>query len=886
MPEKLMKIASMVACFVLVVMLSACNGGDLEAMVAEGDRYMAEQNYQGAIVIYKTVLEKDPGRMAARLGLGRAYLMSGKIELAETNLEKYRKQNPYDKSVLIDMARLHASMGRNLSAQESLGEFLEAFPDSAEGHEAKGILDMADKNPASAEAELLRALQIEPGRVSASVVLAKVYAEQKRFDEATPIVRSVLEKDPVNKGALYLDASIAAATGNEERMMKAYATLAETYPNEAIAEYMVAKGMLSRKEYDRADTVGQGMIGKFPAEPYGLKIRGLVAFFRGEYASAITFFSGALNKRRDVESFFYLGLSHYGSGNLESALTELRMAADGAPGDTRSLEMISLIYLQQGRIAESIAEAEKVIALNPENAVARTILSDALVASGNSEKALQELERVTELKPEDYGASIKKGLLHMSMGDMGGTEDALQAALNSAPDNTRPRLVLASFYLRSGNRAKAMQTLEQGLNGSPEDASLYIPMARMLLLENKRQEAVGLLAKAKAADPADPAAYSTMATIRLAENDAAGAMAEYDTLLANRPEYADALLQKAAILEAMGRQEDADACYTAALPKGGVKAHFGYAASLIKRGDAEGALSVVERGLALVPLESRLVGLKADLLLRLKRFEDVLALCRDMEMRQSGSSVGLEIRTRLMMGDAKGAQRVARQLCEFSPRNPEGYQALANVHLASGQIDEAVAALEEGVEKAGPEPGLFLALGKLHAGKGDMDKAIAYLDAALKRDPKFVVGHTAKGDVLMAQGKRDKAIESYTKALEIADAFVPALNNLAMVYADMPGKAPESLRLAYTAYSRAPWDPSVLDTFGYSFIRNGKHDEAVKVLEKAAQIAGDNPTVLYHLGLAYSGAGNAGRAREVLQECLKHAGPKEAEAANALLKSL
>lgn len=880
------KIIRLATCLCLVLVIAACTGSDIDEMVSEGNSYLEGQNYQGAIVVFKNVLEKDPSQMAARLGLGRAYLMSGKLELAEKTFEKYQKQNPYDTSVLLDVARLHAAMGRINPALDNLNAFIKAVPDSAEGYEALGIIETARKNYTAAETALNKALQIEPGRVKTNIALAKMYVDQKRFDDAQKALALVFEKDPTNKGALYIDAAVAAAFGDDVRLRKTYAIIAEHYPDEAFAQYMVAKAMLSDKEYDKALAIAQTLEKKFPSEPYAAKIRGMAAFFRGSYIDSIRYLRTALTKRREIDTYYYLGLSHYGEKDLESALTELRYVADGAPKDTRALEMISLIYLQQRRLKESIVEAEKLIAINPDNAVARSILSDAYIVSGDTSKALTELDKISEIRPEDYSASIKKGQLYLAQGDMKNTEEAFQEALQSAPDVVRPRLILASFYVRSGKRDSAMRILEEGISGKKTDAPLYYSLASIHLMNNDRKAAVELLDKAKAADASDPASYSVLASIRLAENDPVAALAEYDALLAKRPAYLGALLEKAAIYEAMGKQAESDANYQEAMKSGSAVAYRGYAASLAKRGEMEEALKTVELGLAQSPFAGPLLGLKADLLLRLKRYDDALSMCRELEARQENSSVGLEIKTRMMMGDHKGALRVAKQFSEFSPKNPEGYQAVSRVHLEAGEPDQAIAALEEGLTKVGPEPPLLLALGRLHTTLGNHDKAIAYIDAALKKDPKLVIGYTAKGDVLLAQGKRDKAVENYTKALEITEAFVPALNNLAMIYADMPGKAPESLRLAYTAYTRAPWNPAVLDTFGYSFMKNGKNEEAVKVLEKAVGISGNNAATLYHLALAYNATGQNDKARATLQECLKHADSQQTELAQTLLNSL
>jgi len=75
----------------------------------------------------------------------------------------------------------------------------------------------------------------------------------------------------------------------------------------------------------------------------------------------------------------------------------------------------------------------------------------------------------------------------------------------------------------------------------------------------------------------------------------------------------------------------------------------------------------------------------------------------------------------------------------------------------------------------------------------------------------------------------------------------------------------------------------VLDTLGYSLLKNGRGKEARKVLEKASALLSKNPTISYHLALADYAAGDSKKAIARMQNTLKMGSfPESAQARSQL----
>ncbi|MDJ0888058.1 MAG: cytochrome c biogenesis factor, partial [Desulfobacterales bacterium] len=92
---------------------------------------------------------------------------------------------------------------------------------------------------------------------------------------------------------------------------------------------------------------------------------------------------------------------------------------------------------------------------------------------------------------------------------------------------------------------------------------------------------------------------------------------------------------------------------------------------------------------------------------------------------------------------------------------------------------------------------------------------------------------------------------------------------------------------ARIAKEKFPDDPGVMDTMGLVYLRKGLIDSAILELEGSAAQLENNPTVRYHLGLAYHLKGDSQRARNELQAALDSDQPfAEKNAAEKLLSEI
>jgi len=162
-------------------------------------------------------------------------------------------------------------------------------------------------------------------------------------------------------------------------------------------------------------------------------------------------------------------------------------------------------------------------------------------------------------------------------------------------------------------------------------------------------------------------------------------------------------------------------------------------------------------------------------------------------------------------------------------------------------------------------------LGALLKSAGRLDEARKEYEEASRRQPKAAVAATTMvGIILSLQQKPDEARKQYEKVLALDPQSPVAANNLAWDYAERGGASLDvALSLAQTAKARLPDNWATSDTLGWIYYKKGLASLAVTALRQGAEQAPTNPSVHYHLGLAYLKNGDQKEARKSLEQALK-----------------
>ena len=118
------------------------------------------------------------------------------------------------------------------------------------------------------------------------------------------------------------------------------------------------------------------------------------------------------------------------------------------------------------------------------------------------------------------------------------------------------------------------------------------------------------------------------------------------------------------------------------------------------------------------------------------------------------------------------------------------------------------------------------------------------------------------GLIYQMQKRNDEARQAFERAVALDPKAPIAANNLAWIYAESGGNLDVALQHAQAAYAASPNSATTADTLGWIYLKKELYPFAIKTLGRAVELDPSNPTLHYHLGLAYARSGDAGTCQD------------------------
>ena len=212
------------------------------------------------------------------------------------------------------------------------------------------------------------------------------------------------------------------------------------------------------------------------------------------------------------------------------------------------------------------------------------------------------------------------------------------------------------------------------------------------------------------------------------------------------------------------------------------------------------------------------------------------------------------------------AMELATKVDKQFPKLVLGKLLKGDVYLAEKKLDKASEMYQQAYKLQPNDKVLFTLTDILNA-QGKMPDAIKLLNTSLEKNPKNGAIHFKLATAYQQQNDTQQAEEHYKAILAEQPDNVLALNNLAFLYSQK--NDPQALDLAKKAYDKAPESAPILDTYGYILLKQGRTQDSLPILEKAASLAPKSNDIQFHLAEAYAANNNNPKAIEILEPIVK-----------------
>ena len=249
-----------------------------------------------------------------------------------------------------------------------------------------------------------------------------------------------------------------------------------------------------------------------------------------------------------VDALFERGVQALKAGRLGEAETAFRGVLQQGGNRAYVHNNLAIVYQQQGKHAEAVAESREAIRLDPAYAPPRIVLGGSLLALGRVPEATTELERAVKLLPKERLAREQLARAYARGANPGAAIEQYRALRELAPEDPEYAYQLGRAYLRLSEWA--MQRLRAI---DPGSARIYQALGHNYRVQGRADLALRAFERAAQADPKLPEIHLALAQIHLEQKNYDEARKEIDRELALVPESAGARALKQRLEAVEGR---------------------------------------------------------------------------------------------------------------------------------------------------------------------------------------------------------------------------------------------------------------------------------------------------------------------------------------------
>lgn len=721
----------------------------IEAYVRLGEIAERGENWRNAAKAYQRALLVDPQSPRANTALGQLMLRFGDVKGAGEAAQQALRGNADDATALALSGWVALREGAPDRAAALAGRALGVDPDDQLAVTLRAELLARDGDVDGAVALLREAGARNPQDDFFPRMLAQYLARYERLGEAIDTLEAAIALRPdrvENRMAL---ASLLLADG---RVAQARSVLIEVYaqqPSPVVAERLtgVIVGALPAGE---AAASLEALVRRFPEEP-ALRL-GLVSLHQREedwpaaraVIEAIVAAFGE-SSPAGLDARTSLARQQLIAGQDDAAWATLDGVLADSPRAVDALVLRANLALRRGEPERAAMDLRLALDAGEQVAVLKRLLAEAYLAAGDVALAVEALQEAIQAAPEDAGLRLSLARLASRTNQLDLAREQVDLLVRQGV--TSPELLQLQFFLaeHAGDLGIAADVAARYAERYPQDGTAPYLRGRVAHLRGDWAAAREAYASALALSPDDADILSSMVRADVAAGDADAAVARLRTWLDRAPDDPKAnLLLGDVLLHGARDPESARAAFiglTESQP--GWWLPWRRLAELARdRGDSPRARALLEEGLAATGWHPLLADDLAALQLRAGDEAAAIATYEALvEAHPKLPSAANNLAMLLAAHRGDDADSLARAAALIAPyetaTNPAFLDTAGFVRLQRGELQQAVALLEEAVRGAPqrPTPRYHLALAYLRT--GDRLAAARELDAALAASAPF-----------------------------------------------------------------------------------------------------------------------------------------------------
>ena len=390
-------------------------------------------------------------------------------------------------------------------------------------------------------------------------------------------------------------------------------------------------------------------------------------------------------------------------GKTDKAIFYMRQYLEFRPDDYDMAVKLADMMAERAVTAKDIANAhflyERVLRKAPQRSdVARKLVA-LCIRMGRHADALAHAERLLREFPNDGELNAQVAECQLAQNRPTDARRSFEKAVMLAPENVRAFDLYARLLARHFKQpAEARAVLDRMVQANPGHAEAYLVRARLLKSEDRQDDCMRDLDRALLLDPENGEALVMSAEILQAHGEIRRAKEALRDTIATYPRFVHGYRALSWLELLGGNQTDARATLERgiAMIPDAPELLTPLADLWIEHGELDRVESAIQKLEARKDAAARVSYMRGRLLMKQGKWNDAVALLETLRS-ETVALPGLAPQLNLLIagchehrGDRTAQVEALRRALAADPKHLSARVALANVHLNSGRIDEAI----------------------------------------------------------------------------------------------------------------------------------------------------------------------------------------------------
>jgi putative PEP-CTERM system TPR-repeat lipoprotein len=597
------------------------------------------------------------------------------------------------------MARIEARRGHRDAAERHIDGAILAKPDSVDAYLLRARIALQARETDRVLEMATKIEEISPKDPRSKLMRAEALIRSNALPEAKAVLSAFLETNPSMIPAIFLHARVLMLLGEHDVADEELSKLPEGMRRQPGTSLVIGLVKFQLKQFAQAEealeryTAVAGLAGR-----QARRLLASIQLKSDRPLAALKTLEPLTEANSgDVASFQFQASAALRSGNLELTISSLqRVLQIGSPNDQRqaqnylriwqigkkneagklTLDPVALAVMQAldlaqfGNTDEALTKAQALLAESPGNVAAANLVSRLYMGQGKLDEARAALEPILAENPTELSSIISMNRIDVSDGKFDQVEARLRAALAQKPKDQALILQLVQFIGNRDNKAGAIALLEQSAAEVPDSLAFRNNLIRINLTD-KNLDAARKWADEAAAigDSSNPNGLLIAGDAYMTLKDYPAAADVYTRLSAKQPENSQTLLKlaQAQYLNADTVGAKATLEKVLAVEPANLGANRALIVLLLAAKDETGALAVAEKA----GETSAVMGaiLRASVYRSTDRTEEAVAELKGQLAKTP--STGLVQQTYGMMVAANRKQEATALLASWLSDNPD-----------------------------------------------------------------------------------------------------------------------------------------------------------------------------------------------------------------------